>query len=156
MATLDKTFARPKGITSQIENNKTFKETRSPLDRTAAPPAQIVPPGTHELMASPVDPNAFSAGKTTRKKDPREYLLGHCGIGGNNTHSAASRVKKSPFEESSSPPKAGAFKKRRNPPNTELRRFYERGDLPCVIDQGGVHNKLAWKVSGPRTASSKH
>jgi hypothetical protein len=46
----------------------------------------------------------------------------------------------------SSPSKAGAFKRRHNPPNTELRRFYERGDLPCIIDQRGVHNKLAWKV----------
>ena len=38
------------------------------------------------------------------------------------------------------------MKARKNPPNTELRRFYERGDLPCVIDPRGIHNKLAWKV----------
>jgi hypothetical protein len=36
--------------------------------------------------------------------------------------------------------------KRPNPPNTELRRFYERGDLPIQIDHGGVANRLAWKV----------
>lgn len=36
--------------------------------------------------------------------------------------------------------------KRSNPPNTELRRFYERGDLPIQIDHGGVANRLAWKV----------
>ena len=35
---------------------------------------------------------------------------------------------------------------RSNPPNTELRRFYERGDLPIQIDHGGVANRLAWKV----------
>jgi hypothetical protein len=35
---------------------------------------------------------------------------------------------------------------RANPPNTELRRFYERGDLPIQIDHGGVANRLAWKV----------
>ena len=46
----------------------------------------------------------------------------------------------------SAPPAAGATKRRKNPPNTELRRYYERGDLPCVMDQRGVHNKLAWKV----------
>lgn len=34
-----------------------------------------------------------------------------------------------------SPGKAAAYKKRPNPPNSELRRFYERGDLPVVIDQ---------------------
>ncbi len=39
-----------------------------------------------------------------------------------------------------------AFAARPNPPNTELRRFYERGDLPIQIDHGGVANRLAWKV----------
>jgi hypothetical protein len=39
-----------------------------------------------------------------------------------------------------------AFCARPNPPNTELRRFYERGDLPIQIDHGGVANRLAWKV----------
>merc|ERR1719181_561889 len=41
---------------------------------------------------------------------------------------------------------AAAFCPRPNPPNTELRRFYERGDLPIQIDHGGVANRLAWKV----------
>ena len=36
---------------------------------------------------------------------------------------------------SSAPPPASAKKKRANPPNSELRRFYERGDLPVVMDQ---------------------
>jgi len=39
-----------------------------------------------------------------------------------------------------------AFCPRPNPPNTELRRFYERGDLPIQVDHGGVVNRLAWKV----------
>ena len=39
-----------------------------------------------------------------------------------------------------------AYCARPNPPNTELRRFYERGDLPIQIDHGGVANRLAWKV----------
>ena len=37
-------------------------------------------------------------------------------------------------------------KKRSNPPNTEFRRFYERGDLPIQIDHSGVTNKINWKV----------
>lgn len=45
-----------------------------------------------------------------------------------------------------SPPKAAAYKKRPNPPNTELRRFYERGDLPINVDHAGVKSKLQWKV----------
>lgn len=40
-----------------------------------------------------------------------------------------------------------AFMERPNPPNTEFRRFYERGDLPVQIDHGGVHNRIAWKVA---------
>lgn len=39
-----------------------------------------------------------------------------------------------------------AFVERPNPPNTEFRRFYERGDLPVQIDHGGVHNRIAWKI----------
>ena len=43
-------------------------------------------------------------------------------------------------------PAQKAFAERPNPPNTEFRRFYERGDLPVQIDHGGVHNRIAWKV----------
>merc|ERR1719178_293984 len=39
-----------------------------------------------------------------------------------------------------------AYAERPNPPNTEFRRFYERGDLPVQVDHGGVHNRIAWKV----------
>lgn len=45
------------------------------------------------------------------------------------------------------PPKAGAFKRRENPPNTAFRRFYERGDLPIAVDHRGTKNMIGWKVS---------
>jgi len=35
---------------------------------------------------------------------------------------------------------------RANPPNTDIRIFYERGDLPVQIDHRGVKNALMWKV----------
>ena len=38
-------------------------------------------------------------------------------------------------------PVSGAFKIRQNPPNTEFRRFYERGDLPSAIEHRGVGNR---------------
>jgi hypothetical protein len=41
---------------------------------------------------------------------------------------------------------AGAYKTRENPPNTEFRRFYERGDLPISIEHRGVGNRILWKV----------
>jgi hypothetical protein len=44
------------------------------------------------------------------------------------------------------PPKAGAFSKRANPPNTEFRRFYERGDLPIAINHQAAGNMISWKV----------
>ena len=40
-----------------------------------------------------------------------------------------------------------AFVERPNPPNTEFRRFYERGDLPVQIEHGGCQNRIAWKVA---------
>mmetsp|Transcript_30818 Transcript_30818/g.74029 ORF Transcript_30818/g.74029 Transcript_30818/m.74029 type:complete len:327 (+) Transcript_30818:115-1095(+) len=44
------------------------------------------------------------------------------------------------------PPISGAYKIRSNPPNTEFRRFYERGDLPIAIEHRGVGNRIQWKV----------
>lgn len=49
----------------------------------------------------------------------------------------------------SAPPKAGAKEKRANPPNTELRKYYERSDLPLVILQS-ARAKLQWKIEVPR------
>jgi hypothetical protein len=43
-------------------------------------------------------------------------------------------------------PKCGSVAVRPNPPNTEFRRFYERGDLPIAIEHSGVGNKIQWKV----------
>lgn len=42
-------------------------------------------------------------------------------------------------------PKAGAFSRRRIP-MSEFRRYYERGDLPIIIEHQGSGNKIAWKV----------
>ena len=44
------------------------------------------------------------------------------------------------------PPKAEAFKARDNPPNSQFRRFYERGDLPVAVEHKGVKNVMSWKV----------
>ena len=51
------------------------------------------------------------------------------------------------------PPKAGAYKRRSNPPNTAFRRFYERGDLPIAVDHRGCKNMIAWKVRAHKTPS---
>lgn len=41
-------------------------------------------------------------------------------------------------------PVSGAFRIRENPPNTEFRRFYERGDLPIAIEHRGVGNRCVF------------
>lgn len=43
-------------------------------------------------------------------------------------------------------PRAGALTMRSNPPNTEFRRFYERGDLPIAVEHSGAGNRIQWKV----------
>ncbi|KAK9843659.1 hypothetical protein WJX81_001353 [Elliptochloris bilobata] len=44
------------------------------------------------------------------------------------------------------PPRAGAYRRRANPPNTAFRRFYERGDLPIAMEHRGMKNVIRWKV----------
>jgi len=43
------------------------------------------------------------------------------------------------------PPAAGAHRQR-PVPTSAFRRFYDRGDLPIVIDHGAVGGKIQWKV----------
>ena len=44
------------------------------------------------------------------------------------------------------PPIAGATNPRPNPPNSEFRRFYERGDLPVMVEHRSGGNHIKWKV----------
>lgn len=74
----------------------------------------------------------------TDKPDPKEYL--RKGEGG------TIKLKASAPKDHPSPPKAGAYKRRENPPNTAFRRFYERGDLPIAVEHRGVKNVISWKV----------
>ena len=43
------------------------------------------------------------------------------------------------------PPRANAFGKRDNPPDTQFRKFYERGDLPVAV-MSASKNTINWKV----------
>ena len=61
------------------------------------------------------------------------------GLGGKTTSLNMPREKPQPQK-----PKAGAFY-RRTIPTTEFRRFYDRGDLPIVIEHG-PQNIIRWKV----------
>lgn len=48
------------------------------------------------------------------------------------------------------PPAAGAKSPRKNPPNTDFRRFFERGDLPCAIDPRSAKRRLMWTIPPER------
>lgn len=131
---------------------KVFLESGSPLDATDF--AKITTrAGSHDTVPKPhAEISAFSHSKSISKPNPESHLKKRTGTGGTllpkpvpektafEVAAEKSLSKKSKMET------AAAFCPRPNPPNTELRRFYERGDLPIQIDHGGVANRLAWKV----------
>jgi hypothetical protein len=104
--------------------------------------------GSHDTCKPrPTDISAFSLSKKIEKPSPNNFQKKGTGTGGTVVKQALRTSETS--GETSKLPKlmtAPAFCERPNPPNTELRRFYERGDLPIQLDHGGVVNRLAWKV----------
>jgi len=104
-----------------------------------------VRPGGHDTIPRrPVDPSAFSLSKKIEKPSPDNFQKKGTGTGGTvalKSLESTAEMKKLPKLMT-----APAFCERPNPANTELRRFYERGDLPIQLDHGGVVNRLAWKV----------
>jgi len=123
-----------------------FPETGSCFDSTDLGAINVRPGGHESLPRKQADPGAFSLSRRTKKEVPGGFLKKGTGTGGTD-------VRPSPPSNptSGSKPKTKvmdyqAFAERPNPPNTEFRRFYERGDLPVQIDHGGVTNRIAWKV----------
>lgn len=108
----------------------------------------------HAFPTAPADECAHPASLTGA---PRRTLPGFLRKGGGNGGTTSTQALREAAEaeaasggaggtKAGGPPKAHAFGRRSNPPNTELRRFYERGDLPISIDHRGVKNKIQWKV----------
>ena len=113
--------------------------------------------GSHGgIPPKPFELTAFSIQRTTEKKVASNFTRKLSGTGG----SIRPRAPQSPQHNDGvlslqSPPKKDgqdkaqkfpAFMARPNPPNTDFRRFYERGDLPVSVDHGGVKNRVCWKV----------
>jgi hypothetical protein len=135
-----------------ISKPKVFKETGSSFDVTDLENIKTRAGGHEALPKRDVDISAFSHSKKTMKSPPSEFLKSKSGTGGTlkpKPVPVLSKAEEAAQQSLSRKPKAlthAAFVSRPNPPNTELRRFYERGDLPIQIDHGGVANRLAWKV----------
>lgn len=133
--------------------NGVQRQTGSCFDKTDEPSLKRA--GAHNLNRKSVDSNVFNGShRQTGYKSPAQFQKKGTTVLGKKTIflSAADKNKdgkKSPSElrkQQRQVLKAGATKKRANPPNTEFRRMYERGDLPLQIDHGGVTNKLQWKI----------
>jgi hypothetical protein len=97
-----------------------------------------------------VDPTAFSDTRRTAVPNPNSFQKKgstvHTMFASKKFNMSNSLVARSPGGKSKKHTDKAAFLVRPNPPNTEFRRFYERGDLPIQIDHGGVNNKIQWKI----------
>jgi len=130
------------------QKGKLHNETGSCFDTTGTGGTILVRPGGHDSLApKSIDPSAFSISKMVAKPAPTNFVKRGTGLGGTLV-----KPKAAPLNFGGGPVAPGsgknkeAFQRRANPPNTEFRRFYERGDLPIQIEHGGTTNKIAWKV----------
>jgi hypothetical protein len=124
-------------------------ETGSCFDRTAAV-AGDVRPGGHIQLDNKINVSAFSFSKETKRKQPGTFMKRGTGTGGLSFTLRTKMVQEQQEEERAALPQKrvqrGSIMARPNPPNSEFRRFYERGDLPIAIDHSGSTPKIQWKV----------
>ena len=128
-----------------------FLETGSCFDTTDTKHIKVRPGGHEALPKKEVDVSAFSFSRKTERKTPDGFVRRHTGPGGTLRSPCKDEATPDFPDENVCPKHKGvdfpAFMERPNPPNTEFRRFYERGDLPVQIEHKGVQNRLAWKVA---------
>ena len=144
------------GATRVTRRQLVHANTGSAFDTTE--PCETQRPGGHKMTTESVDTGAFYGMSTTQRQLPGDYLKRGTGTGGcADTEARTKEAEKVATRTATlaarglatgGTPKlrAGAFEARANPPNSEFRRFYERGDLPIQIDHRGVRNALVWKV----------
>jgi len=122
-----------------------FTQTGSCFDATAINSIKARA-GSHEgIKSRSIDVSAFSLSRTTGRKTTESFTRKGTGTGGTLLKPSAQAASKSSIRSPKGADKQ-AFAPRVNPPNTEFRRFYERGDLPVQVDHGGVSNRIQWKV----------
>jgi len=118
------------------------KQTGSCFDQSeACEPSRRA--GSHKShMATAVPLYSAALGEhiwPTAKPAPTEYMRKGDGP----------RIKAGEFKKPQprpTPPQSGAFATRDNPPNSQFRKFYERGDLPVAVEHKGSKNLISWKV----------
>lgn len=104
-------------------------------------------PGGHPHVEVNSELAAFSDFKPTEKPSPKNFLLSHTGNGGQRPFTP---YEKREFEQKhrservlKGPPCARAYMRRANPPNTDFRRYYDRGDIPVKV-MHGIFRKIVW------------
>lgn len=142
---VQKMFAGGAGFVKHKESGSLFDRTSGVSPKRRA--------GSHSDLHPPTDLPVYSKGSmryaflSTRKSPGQDFQRKNhpaCELapGGATTSLAKGVRERQPIKA----PKAGSLFVRDNPPNTELRRFYERGDLPVSIEHRGVGNRIQWKV----------
>lgn len=128
----------------RASNDIPFDKTRvtqaasgSPFDMTKR--RTTARPGAHKIDKEPIDELAFTNKRPSSKKSPKSFMKSG---DGHKLPPVASPSRRSVSR--GSPRKRQSTKKRPNPPNSEFRFFYERGDLPVSVYHFGV-DKIQWK-----------
>lgn len=143
---MDNTYRVTTLTKSQFETGSPF-DTTEPVDNTCRP-------GGHTMTKRSVDVSAFTLERKVEKPTPNAFLKAGTGTGGlSGVESKEINEEKTMVTAYEKKKKEGAQKRtkeayaqRANPPNTEFRRFYERGDLPIAINQSGTGSRVQWKV----------
>jgi hypothetical protein len=97
------------------------------------------------------DGRVFTAHVVTKKKDPKnasDRLKKGTGLGGTMRVASPSAAKAaaSPKDHLRAAQVQRATDQRSNPPNTEFRRYMERGDLPIIVEHHSSGIRPGWKV----------
>jgi hypothetical protein len=132
---VENTYKVSKPVVKNLKTGSVFEKTQPTLIR----------PGAHRLTGEEADVSAFSLERTLSKPTPSTFLKR--GSGKAPTSETVRELNDSKADNGPRRKKKGeALQPRLNPPNTEFRRFYERGDLPIAIDHGSVKPKVSWKI----------
>lgn len=126
-------------------------ETGTPFDCTVVS-AKAKRAGEHSQTTETVDRSAFSFDRELVRKTPDQFLKKGTGTAclapGESLRIMSEKLESEQGQKArkKGPGISGAFKPRANPPDTEFRRFYERGDLPFQVDTNATRPKIAWNV----------
>lgn len=120
------------------------RETGSAFDTTTLTGVEARPGEHIRRKDDDIDIAAFTGRTITTKPDPKRPLAKGTGTGGTLTRRDVDGASETKGEAKRRGQRSTS--KRSNPPNSEFRRFYERGDLPISVEHTSAGTKVGWKV----------